>query len=165
MTKLKYKIGRNVFSDFEAIQKQVLVWKRELFTLVFTNGCFDILHRGHLDYLEKTSQLADKLIVGLNSDQSVRNLKGEERPINNQQDRAMMLASLSFVDAVVLFEEETPIKLIKGIMPQVLAKGGDYDIHTIVGAKEVLENGGKVEIIDFVFHQSTTEILSKIKSL
>lgn len=132
---------------------------------MFTNGCFDILHHGHLDYLAKAAEEGNILIIGLNSDASVKRLKGEERPVNHEQDRALQLASLMLVDAVCLFEEDTPLQLIQTILPDVLAKGGDYTIETIVGAKEVMDNGGKVAIIPFVEGYSTTALISQIKKL
>lgn len=132
--------------------------------VVFTNGCFDILHLGHIDYLEKARSLGDKLVVGLNSDTSVRQLKGSERPINGEYARARMLASLEFVDAVCVFEEETPKELIENISPNILVKGGDYTIDSIVGADFVMRNGGEVKTIDLVDGYSTTGIIIKFKN-
>jgi rfaE bifunctional protein nucleotidyltransferase chain/domain len=132
-------------------------------TIAFTNGCFDILHRGHLEYLLKASELADYLIIGLNSDASVNRLKGPERPLNKENDRAFALACLNFTDGIVIFEEDTPLRLIEYIKPDILIKGGDYVLDTIVGAKETLAHGGKVEIIAFSVGYSTTEIIKKIK--
>lgn len=137
-------------------------WKKQGLKIVFTNGCFDILHIGHLSYLLKAASLGDKLIIGLNTDASVRKLKGENRPVNELKSRALMLAALYFVDAVVVFEEETPLELIKQILPDVLVKGGDYTIATIVGAAEVQANGGKVEIVKFLDGYSSTSIINKI---
>lgn len=134
-------------------------------TIAFTNGCFDILHAGHIHSLLQAASFADVLIVGLNSDASTKKLKGDNRPINNEQNRALLLASLVMVDAVVLFDEETPLQLITSILPDVLVKGGDYSVDTIVGAKEVMANGGKVEIIPLVEGLSTTSILKKIETL
>ena len=134
-------------------------------TIAFTNGCFDILHEGHIYSLMQAAKEADFLIVGVNADDSVRKLKGEHRPINNAQNRATILASLIMVDAVVIFEEDTPLELIKKIMPDTLVKGGDYVIDTIVGAKEVIANGGKVVINPLIKDASTTGIIEKIKSL
>ena len=131
--------------------------------LVFTNGCFDILHPGHLFSLAQTAKEADYLLVGLNSDASVKRLKGPERPINTTESRATVLANLVLVDAVVVFEEDTPLDLIKTILPDVLVKGGDYTIDTIVGAQEVIANGGKVIINPIVEGFSTTNIIEKIK--
>jgi len=131
--------------------------------VVFTNGCFDILHLGHIDYLEKAKRLGDVLIVGLNADVSVKRLKGPERPINDEYARARMLAALHFVDAVCLFNEDTPGELIETILPDILVKGGDYTIETIVGAETVMKNGGQVKTIDLVDGFSTTSIIEKLK--
>lgn len=133
--------------------------------VVFTNGCFDVLHRGHFDYLQAAADLGDILIVGLNSDASVKRLKGENRPLNNQDDRAMALASLVYVDAVIIFDEDTPLELITRVKPNVLTKGGDYTIDTIVGASYVKDLGGEVVVIPFTEGYSTSSILEKIKSL
>lgn len=132
-------------------------------SIAFTNGCFDILHVGHVTYLQKAKALGDILVVGLNSDDSVRRLKGENRPINNENDRREVLLALRSVDFVVIFEEDTPIELIKEIEPDILVKGGDYSIETIVGADFVLENGGKVEIIPLVEGKSTSGIIERSK--
>lgn len=131
--------------------------------VVFTNGCFDILHRGHLEYLQAAADLGDILVVGLNSDASVKRLKGENRPINNQNDRAFALASLVFVDAVIIFDEDTPLELIQRVKPNVLVKGGDYSIGNIVGADFVKNIGGEVQVIPFVDGYSTTQIIDKMK--
>jgi D-glycero-beta-D-manno-heptose 1-phosphate adenylyltransferase len=133
--------------------------------IVFTNGVFDILHHGHLDYLAQAASLGNLLVVGVNSDASVKRLKGEERPLNHEQDRAFQLASLMFVDAVCIFEQDTPIELIELVQPHVLAKGGDYTLNTIVGADFVLQHGGKVEVIPFVNGYSTTSLIDRIKKL
>ena len=132
-------------------------------TVAFTNGCFDILHHGHLFSLAQTAKEADYLLVGLNSDASVKKLKGPERPINTTESRASILANLVLVDVVVVFEEDTPLQLIQTLLPDVLVKGGDYTIDTIVGAKEVIANGGKVVINPIVEGFSTTNIIEKIK--
>ncbi len=132
--------------------------------VVFTNGCFDILHLGHIDYLEKASQKGQKMIVGLNSDESVRRLKGAQRPINSVYARARMLAALSFVDAVVAFEQDTPLELIKAIVPDVLIKGSDYNVTNIVGADVVLAAGGVVETITLVEGYSTTKLIEKMSA-
>jgi rfaE bifunctional protein nucleotidyltransferase chain/domain len=132
--------------------------------VVFTNGCFDILHLGHITYLQKAKQLGDILIVGVNTDASVRRLKGPTRPVNSQNDRAVVLAALKSVDYTVLFDEDTPLELIKTLQPSVLVKGGDYTIETIVGANEVLSNGGEVLTIDFVEGKSTTSIIKKLSN-
>ena len=134
-------------------------------TIAFTNGCFDILHEGHIYSLSQAAKEADFLVVGVNSDASVKRLKGEHRPINNEHKRSLILASLILIDAVVIFEEDTPLELIKKVMPDVLVKGGDYTIETIVGAKEVIADGGRVVINPLIENSSTTGIIEKIKSL
>lgn len=134
-------------------------------TVAFTNGCFDILHEGHIYSLSQAAKEADILVVGLNSDSSVRKLKGEHRPINNEYSRALILASLVLVDAVVVFEEDTPLELIKVVMPDVFVKGGDYTIDQIAGAKEVIENGGRVILNEIIKGVSTTGLVEKIKHL
>jgi D-glycero-beta-D-manno-heptose 1-phosphate adenylyltransferase len=134
-------------------------------TIAFTNGCFDILHQGHIASLSQAATEADYLIVGVNADESVRKLKGEHRPLNNQDSRSTLLASLLMVDAVVIFEEDTPLELIKAILPDVLVKGGDYTIDKIVGAKEVIANGGRVVINPLVEGFSTTGLIEKIHRL
>ncbi|MBC7485752.1 MAG: D-glycero-beta-D-manno-heptose 1-phosphate adenylyltransferase [Cytophagaceae bacterium] len=144
-------------------QKQVAEWKNQGNEVVFTNGCFDILHLGHVDYLEKASKLGQKMVVALNTDKSVSQLKGPERPINNEYARARIIASLGFVDAVILFGEETPLSAIETLIPDILVKGNDYTIDKIVGADFVLEHGGKVETIPLVEGYSTTNIVSKLK--
>ena len=130
--------------------------------IVFTNGCFDILHSGHIEYLERARALGDILIVGLNSDSSVKRLKGQGRPFNQQKERAKMLASLSSVNLVSIFHEDTPLKLIQNVNPDILTKGGDYSAKEIVGTKFVEENGGYVQILPFVEGISTTEIVKGI---
>lgn len=132
-------------------------------SVVFTNGCFDILHRGHLDYLARAADFGNALVVGVNSDASVRRLKGPSRPVNKEQDRLFALASLLVVDAVCLFDEDTPLALIEELKPDVLAKGGDYSIETVVGSKEVMARGGNVEIIPFVEGYSTTALIEKLR--
>jgi len=132
-------------------------------SIVFTNGVFDILHPGHIFSLSQAAKEADLLIVGLNSDHSVKRLKGQQRPVNNQDSRALLLASLLMVDAVVIFEEDTPLELMNSIRPDVLVKGGDYTIETIVGAKEVIANGGRVVINPVIEGYSTTNIIDKLK--
>jgi rfaE bifunctional protein nucleotidyltransferase chain/domain len=146
--------------SLDALLNKRKEWKDQ--KVVFTNGCFDILHLGHVDYLEKAAAKGDKLIVALNTDASVSQLKGPTRPVNNEQARARIIAALSFVDAVVLFSEDTPLSLIKQLKPDVLVKGSDYTIGNIVGANIVMENGGKVETIDLVEGYSTTNIINKI---
>ena len=130
--------------------------------IVFTNGCFDVLHFGHVYYLQQARQLGDLLVVGLNSDASVKRLKGASRPINGEKERAYVLAALAFVDYVVVFEEDTPEKIIKKVKPDVLVKGGDYEISNIVGADFVQQNGGMVTTISFVEGFSSTQIIEKL---
>jgi D-glycero-beta-D-manno-heptose 1-phosphate adenylyltransferase len=139
-------------------------WKVLEKTVAFTNGVFDILHPGHIFSLSQAAQEADYLIVGLNSDESVRRLKGKDRPINNQESRSLILAALLMVDAVVIFDEDTPLELINVARPDVLIKGGDYAIEQIVGAREVIANGGRVVINPIVEGYSTTEIIRKLRS-
>lgn len=131
--------------------------------IVFTNGCFDIIHRGHIEYLAQAAQLGNYLIVGLNSDTSVNKLKGNNRPIQDEESRALILASLQFVNAVVIFSEDTPYNLIKTIQPDVLVKGSDYSIENIVGSDIVIAKGGEIITINFVEGFSTTNILSKVQ--
>jgi rfaE bifunctional protein nucleotidyltransferase chain/domain len=138
-------------------------WKFKNEKIVFTNGCFDLIHRGHIEYLASAADLGTKLIIGLNSDNSIQKLKGPNRPVNTQADRALSLGALRFVDALVIFEEETPLELINAIQPDILIKGGDYSIDTIVGAPEVLSRGGRVEIIPFTSGYSTTKLIEQLK--
>lgn len=146
----------------ETISKIIFELKLNSKTIVFTNGCFDIIHSGHTYYLSEAKKLGDILVVGLNTDDSVRRLKGENRPVNNQFDRAAVLSSLKPVDFVVFFDEDTPLELIKLVNPDVLVKGADYKIEEIVGADYVMQNGGKVVTINLVEGKSTTNILNKI---
>ena len=146
----------------EEINKEVKRMRLKSKTIAFTNGVFDILHEGHIAILSKAAAFADVLIIGINSDASVKKLKGESRPVNNENSRALIIASLLMTDAVVIFNEETPLELIKIIKPDVLVKGGDYVIDTIVGAKEVIAAGGRVEIIPLEEGFSTTGIIEKI---
>lgn len=148
-------------------ESEILVkkWKNQGLKVVFTNGCFDILHLGHIDYLEKSRNLGDKLIVAVNGDESVKRLKGPNRPLNNENARLRMMAALDFVDAVVLFHDDTPAQVIKNLLPDILVKGKDYEISNIVGAEDVIQNGGRVERIDIVSGYSTTSIVDKIQRL
>lgn len=143
---------------------QVQDWKSQQQKIVFTNGCFDILHLGHVDYLEKARNLGDKLVLGLNTDASVSRLKGSLRPVVNEQARARVMAALAFVDLVVLFGEDTPLRLIEAIEPDILTKGNDYTIQNIVGADFVLARGGQVLTVPLVENYSTTNIINKIKA-
>ncbi|RFZ95030.1 D-glycero-beta-D-manno-heptose 1-phosphate adenylyltransferase [Mucilaginibacter conchicola] len=146
------------------LQQTIAAWKSEGKKVVFTNGVFDLLHLGHVTYLAKAADLGDKLIIGLNTDASVKRLKGENRPVNDQSNRAAILASLFFVDAVVLFEDDTPRDLIAQLLPDVLVKGADYTVDQIAGAKEVLANGGEVKTITLVDGYSSTSIINRIKA-
>lgn len=155
-------INSKIYS-LDNLTTQVAKWKANGHKVIFTNGCFDIIHRGHIEALARTADLGDKLIIGLNSDQSIQKLKGKSRPIIDEKSRAVLLAALSFVDAIILFSEETPLKLIIDLLPDVLAKGGDYEIETIVGHEIVKQNGGKVELVSFLNGFSSTNIINKIK--
>ena len=149
--------------DRQSLKNQLAVWRFLNKKIVFSNGCFDILHLGHIDYLSKASDFGDILIIGLNTDNSVRKLKGNNRPINDEKSRAMILASLQFVTAVILFDEDTPYDLIKFVQPDILVKGSDYLEEDIVGFDIVKAKGGEVKIIDLVPDISTTIIENRIK--
>ncbi|MBS1542156.1 MAG: D-glycero-beta-D-manno-heptose 1-phosphate adenylyltransferase [Bacteroidetes bacterium] len=149
--------------DLTAARRIVEDWKARGEKVVFTNGCFDILHLGHVDYLEKARALGDRLVLGLNTDASVGRFKGPSRPIQDQHSRARVLSSLQFVDLVVFFDEDTPIQLISTLLPNVLVKGSDYLAENIVGADVVKQAGGEVKTLDFVPGYSTSKIVEKIK--
>ncbi len=153
----------NKIVSFSEASHLIKSWQQEGQKVVFTNGCFDLLHQGHIHYLCEAAALGNKLVLGLNSDASVKTLKGPLRPINNEKSRAEMLACFFFIDLVVLFEEETPEKLITVITPDILVKGGDYAVKDIVGAEHVLKNGGKVLPLSFMDGFSSTDIINKIK--
>jgi rfaE bifunctional protein nucleotidyltransferase chain/domain len=142
---------------------KVKEWQHTGNRVVFTNGCFDLIHLGHVDYLEKARRLGDKLVIGLNTDDSVSRFKGPERPLQDQISRARILAAMQFVDLVVFFNEDTPLNLISELIPDILVKGSDYLADNIVGADVVKKNGGVVKTIDFVPGYSTTRIVEKIK--
>jgi rfaE bifunctional protein nucleotidyltransferase chain/domain len=160
-------------TQLEKLQKKILSWKQaqnkaealkaEHKTLVFSNGCFDILHHGHVEYLSKAADFGDKLMIGLNTDDSVRRLKGENRPVNPEASRALMLAALEFVDYVVLFQQDTPYELISMVQPKVLVKGKDYKAEDVVGYDVVTAIGGRVETVELVEGFSTTAIIEKMK--
>jgi len=158
---IEYRVNSYKVIDTDTIKK--IRKNNSKKKIVFTNGCFDILHIGHISYLKKASMLGDILIIGVNSDSSVKRLKGEERPINTEQDRMELLAAMDFVDYVVLFDEDTPYNLIKEIKPDVLVKGADYKAENVVGKDIVEENGGKLELISFIEGKSTTNLINKIK--
>ncbi|WP_207424552.1 D-glycero-beta-D-manno-heptose 1-phosphate adenylyltransferase [Desertivirga brevis] len=162
MTKLR-TVERKVVSP-DQLQKYLNMWRLQGQKIVFTNGCFDLLHLGHVDYLSKAADLGERLVIGLNSDQSTSNLKGPNRPITDEKSRATLLAALFFVDAVVLFDEPTPFDLISAVKPDVLVKGADYTLDRIVGADVVLANGGEVKTIEFIEGYSTTAIEQRIKN-
>lgn len=143
---------------------QALLKKNKKKKVVFTNGCFDILHAGHVTYLEKAAKLGDILVVALNTDASTRQLKGPTRPINPLSDRAKVIAALASVSYVVSFDDDTPLKVIQKVLPHVLVKGGDYKPKDIVGYSEVTENGGQVKVISFLKGRSTTKIIERAKS-
>ena len=147
--------------SFNDINQLLTTYRRENFKLVFTNGCFDLLHKGHLDLLSNAAGFGDKLIVGLNSDKSVKKLKGDSRPIQNERTRAQKLLELKYVNHVIIFEELTPQKLVHEISPDVLVKGGDYKESEIVGAKNVISSGGVVKIVPLTPGFSTTSIIEK----
>jgi rfaE bifunctional protein nucleotidyltransferase chain/domain len=157
-------IQNKIFTDTAKIKHILEIWRFKGYKIVFTNGCFDLLHLGHLDYLAKAAAKGDKLIVGLNTDSSVTRLKGPDRPITDQHSRAMILASISFVSMVVLFDEETPYKLITKVQPDILIKGADYNPVDIVGYNVVMAKGGKVETIEFLPGYSTSAIEAKIRN-
>ncbi|MBE0663412.1 MAG: D-glycero-beta-D-manno-heptose 1-phosphate adenylyltransferase [Bacteroidales bacterium] len=161
---LKSEVIQNKILGAEELQRHLALWRFKDKKIVFTNGCFDILHLGHIDYLMKAADAGDILIIGLNTDASVRKLKGEGRPVNSEHARAMMLASLAFVSAVVLFDEETPYELIQNIQPDVLVKGNDYKIEEIVGYDIVLAKGGEVITVDLLAGYSTTGLIEKLKT-
>jgi len=142
---------------------QVAGWQRADQKVVFTNGCFDLVHLGHIDYLEKARALGDRLVLGLNTDASVSRLKGPTRPVVNEYARARLMAALAFVDTVILFDEPTPQRLIEALKPDILVKGDDYAPETIVGANFVIKNGGTVETVPLVKDYSTTALIEKIK--
>ncbi|MCW3072944.1 MAG: D-beta-D-heptose 1-phosphate adenosyltransferase [Flaviaesturariibacter sp.] len=146
------------------LQFRVAQWRLPGKTVAFTNGCFDILHAGHIASLSEASEQANYLIVAVNADSSVKKLKGEHRPINSQDSRALLLASLCMVDAVVIFDEETPLELIRNLLPDVLVKGGDYKVEDIVGAKEVIAAGGKVIINPIKEGFSSTNIINRLNN-
>ena len=158
------QIAGKILTQADAVN-QIDYWRSNSnASIVFTNGCFDILHRGHLEYLAKAADLGTHLIIGLNSDASVKRLKGSDRPLNKEEDRAFALASLSFTHLIVVFDEDTPANLIELLKPEILVKGGDYVAESIVGYTETIARGGRVEIIPFCEGYSTTLLIEKIKA-
>lgn len=160
----KLQILRKKIVSLNDLLRLTHIWHFNSDKVVFTNGCFDIIHRGHIEYLAQAASLGNRLIIGVNTDKSVSTLKGPNRPVNDELTRAEVLAAFGFVDAVILFDEETPINLITAVKPDVLVKGGDYNPDTIVGADVVKANGGRVEVIPFVNGFSTSSIINKILS-
>ena len=161
MSKLE-QLKSKIYSP-EKLKSQLAMWAFQNKKIVFTNGCFDILHLGHIDYLSKARDLGDILIIGLNTDKSVRDIKGKSRPITDEVSRATILASLTFVDAIISFGEETPYDLINFIQPDILVKGSDYKAEDIVGYDIVKAKGGKVKTLDFLPGYSTSAIENRIK--
>lgn len=160
MTQLE--VIENKILTNEGFEQRIAQWKKQNLKIVFTNGCFDLLHLGHVDYLAKAKDLGDRLIIGVNTDASVRRLKGEFRPLQDENSRLHLLAALEVVDAVVLFNEDTPYELIKQVQPDVLVKGADYKPESIVGYDIVTSRGGKVETIEYLEGYSTTSIEQRI---
>ena len=163
MSKALKKINNKIF-DLQLLMKKIEKWRSENKKVVFTNGCFDLIHLGHIEILARSADYGDKLIIGVNSDLSIKKLKGENRPIIEESSRIRQLSALEFVDAVVLFDEETPIKLIETIKPDVITKGGDYTAKNVVGNEVVSQKSGEVVIIPLTQGYSTTSILNKIKN-
>ena len=163
MSEALKKINNKIF-DLQILMKKIEKWRSENKKIVFTNGCFDLIHLGHIEILARSSDFGDKLIIGVNSDLSIKKLKGKNRPIIEESPRIRQLSALEFVDAVILFDEETPIKLIETIKPDVITKGGDYTAKNVVGNEVVSQKNGEVVIIPLTQGYSTTSILNKIKN-
>lgn len=161
----KFDVIKSKILQSDEFARKLTYWRFKEYKIVFTNGCFDILHAGHVEYLSKAASEGNILVIGLNSDYSVRRLKGPHRPINNQQARAILLASLGFVDAVVVFDEDTPYELIKTVQPDILIKGSDYKPEEIVGYDILTAKGGLVKTVDLVEGYSTTSIEKRILNL
>lgn len=155
-------IERKIAKTEEELSRIITLWRFKKEKVVFTNGCFDLLHHGHVEYLAKAAGLGSKLIVGLNTDASVRRLKGASRPVNGEDDRALLLTSLLFIDAVTFFDSDTPLDLIRFLQPDVLVKGGDYRPEDIVGYDVVKANGGEIVTIAFINGYSTTSLLNRL---
>ncbi len=158
-------INNKIYREVDSFLSLLNIWRFKNQKIVFTNGCFDLMHLGHIDYLSKAADLGNHLIIGLNSDKSVKDIKGDKRPITDEKSRSTLLASLHFVSAVILFDDETPLELIKAIKPDILVKGKDYEIDQIIGHDIVLNGGGKVETIEFLEGYSSTSIIKKISGL
>ncbi len=159
----KLEVLTSKIFNLKSLFDQLQDWRTKDKKIIFTNGCFDILHRGHIDYLSKAADKGDVLIIGVNSDSSVKRIKGSNRPVTDEKSRSQILASLFFVDAIILFDEETPYELIKFIQPDILVKGRDYKVEEIVGYDILKAGGGGIETIDFLVGYSTTQIINKIK--
>jgi len=159
-----YQKIKNKIIEANELDNLIAQWKKDNETIVFTNGCFDIIHQGHVDYLAKAADKGSKLIIGVNTDRSVSRIKGPNRPIQDEYSRMMILAAMQFVDAVILFDEETPINLINQVIPSILVKGSDYKPEDIVGYETVVGNDGRVETIDFLPGFSTSSIEKKIQN-
>jgi D-beta-D-heptose 7-phosphate kinase/D-beta-D-heptose 1-phosphate adenosyltransferase len=157
--------GAEKILDRDRLLLRLAEWRAAGETIVFTNGCFDLLHVGHVTLLEECRRFGSKLVLGLNADASVERLKGPTRPLVGERERARVMAALAAVDAVVLFEEDTPLELIRAVRPDVLVKGGDYTVQTVVGHEEVLAAGGRVEIVPTVEGFSTTNLVKKLKDI
>lgn len=156
---------RNKIFERSALASQCAEWRKQGRKVVFTNGCFDILHKGHLEILTRSAEFGDILVVALNTDASVKKLKGDLRPVNNEDFRTWMMASLEIVDAVILFDEQTPAELIEAITPDIIVKGGDYTVDQVVGAEHVISHGGEVKIVPIVKGYSTSGIIAAIQKL
>ncbi|MFO7843733.1 MAG: D-glycero-beta-D-manno-heptose 1-phosphate adenylyltransferase [Bacteroidales bacterium] len=159
----KLAVIQSKIIDIDQLDSKLAYWNFKNQKIVFTNGCFDILHRGHIEYLAQAANFGDILMIGLNTDDSVRKLKGDSRPVQDQYARALLLASLHFVHVVVYFDEDTPYDLIKKVQPDILIKGSDYHVEDIVGYDIVMQKGGEVKTIDFIPGYSTTSIIEKLK--
>ncbi|NOR85993.1 MAG: D-glycero-beta-D-manno-heptose 1-phosphate adenylyltransferase [Bacteroidales bacterium] len=157
------KIQNKIVDDRSTLGPLLLSWAQQNKKIVFTNGCFDLLHRGHIEYLANAADCGDILVLGLNSDKSVKKLKGNNRPIKDEYSRALILAGLSFITNIIIFDNDTPLDLIEFIQPNVLVKGGDYKAEDIVGYEIVKSSGGEVVIVDFVKGQSSTLLINKME--
>ena len=163
MSKALERVKNKIFNKNNLLEK-LEIWRGAKKKIVFTNGCFDLIHLGHIEVLARSADLGDILIIGVNTDSSIKELKGNNRPIIEEDSRAQQLASLEFVDAVILFNEQTPLELVKFIKPNIITKGGDYNSEEVVGNEIAVENNGKVIIIPLTQGYSTTSILDKIKN-
>lgn len=164
MQKLEILESR-IFTNWDLLKYRLAYWRFHEKKIVFTNGCFDLLHQGHIDYLASAADRGDVLIIGLNTDASITRLKGEGRPVQDERSRALLLSALRFVDAIVLFDQDTPYDLIKIVQPDVLVKGSDYKAEDIVGYDIVMERGGEVVTIDYLDGFSTTGLINQIKAI